>query len=225
LSTKTPTKRTRMRAEQRREVIERVATELFAKAGYHATSMEEIASASCVTVPVVYDHFSSKEELQRRLLEIHFAELREIWQEHLPGDDPPDQRFHRAIDAWFSYVEEHPYAWRMLFRAATGEPGLEAIRREVAEESKQRLLPLIARQPGMENLAGADPESMEMAWEALRSLIQGLASWWYDHPEVPRERLVATAMNTVWIGFDRVRSGETWDRDAATAWRERERLR
>jgi hypothetical protein len=27
---------------------------------------------------------------------------------------------------------------------------------------------------------------------------------------VPRERIVATAVNALWIGFERVRRGETW---------------
>ena len=37
-----------------------------------------------------------------------------------------------------------------------------------------------------------------------------LAIWWSEHPDVPREQIVATAMNTVWIGFERVSSGEIW---------------
>ena len=40
--------------------------------------------------------------------------------------------------------------------------------------------------------------------------LTGLAIWWIDHPEVPRERIVETAINAVWIGFERVRSGESW---------------
>jgi AcrR family transcriptional regulator len=199
-----------MTAAARRELIERAATEVFAEAGYHGASMEEIARRSGVSPPVVYDHFASKEDLHRRLLERHFAELRAIWREQLPGDEPAEQRFHRSIDAWFSYVQSHAYAWRMLFRDTTGEPGIEAIRREVAEASKEQLLPLVAREPGMEQLAGADEESLTMSWEALRSLIQGLALWWYDHQHVPREKVVAAAMNAVWLGFERLQRGDTW---------------
>src|SRR5438093_10424956 len=147
-----------MAAPARRDVIERAATELFAERGYHRASMDEIARRSGVSVPVVYDHFASKEELHRRLLERHFAELRSIWREHLLGDDPPDQRFYRTLDAWFAYVQTHPYAWRMLFRDTTGEPGIEAIRQDVAAESQALLLPLLAREPGLEKVAGADPQ-------------------------------------------------------------------
>jgi AcrR family transcriptional regulator len=197
-------------AVARRALIEAAATELFAESGYRGASMDEIARRSGVSVPVLYDHFTSKEELHRRLLERHFAELRSIWREHLGGDDPPERRFYRALDAWFSYVQTNPYAWRMLFRDTTGEPGLDAIRQEVAAESQALLLPVLAQEPGVENLGGGGNESLEIAWQALRSLIQGLALWWYDHQHVPREQVVATAMNVLWIGFERVRNGEQW---------------
>lgn len=38
----------------------------------------------------------------------------------------------------------------------------------------------------------------------------GLAVWWSDHPEVPRERVVATAMNALWVGFERTQRGQMW---------------
>ena len=201
----------RMTAEARREVIERAATEVFAERGYHAASMEEIAQRSGVSVPVLYDHFESKRDLHRRLLERHFAELRGLWREHASRDDPPEQRMPRTLDVWFAYVQTHPYAWRMLFRDTTGDPDVQAIHREVAAQSRAALLPLLAREPGAENIAGsADQDAMDMVWEILRAVLQGLALWWYEHQHIPREQVVATAMNALWIGFDRARKGETW---------------
>jgi hypothetical protein len=49
-----------------------------------------------------------------------------------------------------------------------------------------------------------------MTWVAMRGVLQGLAIWWYDHPDVPRERIVATAMNALWVGFERAQDGEGW---------------
>jgi len=49
-----------------------------------------------------------------------------------------------------------------------------------------------------------------MAAEVIRAGLTGLAVWWTDHPEVPRERIVATAVNAVWIGLERVQRGEAW---------------
>jgi AcrR family transcriptional regulator len=203
--------RRRLTADARREVIERAATEVFAERGYRSASIDEIAKRSGVSAPVVYDHFRSKQDLHRRLLERHFAELREIWTEYTAQGDPPELRMARALDAWFGYVQTHPYAWRMLFQDTSGDPGVRQIHREVAAQSRAALLPLLAREPGVHEVAGsAEQEALDMVWEIMRAVLQGLALWWYEHQHVPRDQVVATAMNALWIGFDRARRGETW---------------
>jgi AcrR family transcriptional regulator len=203
--------RKRLSAEARKEVIEQAGTEVFAERGYRGASIDEIARRAGVSAPIVYDHFRSKRDLHRRLLERHFADLRAVWRQNLAGDDPPERRIARSFYAWFAYVESHPYAWRMLFRETSGDPEVEAIHREVAAESRAALLPLLAREPGAEHLAGsADIEAIDMAWEVVRAVLQGLALWWYEHPHVPRAQVVAVAMNTFWVGFERASRGEVW---------------
>jgi AcrR family transcriptional regulator len=204
------TARKRLSASERREVIETAATEVFAEKGYGGASMDEIARRSGVSVPVLYDHFTSKLALHKRLLERHFAELRELWGEQLAGDESPEQRIPRAIDAWFAYAQTHPYAWRMLFRDTTGDPEVEAIHREVASASRAAALPLLAHAPGTERIAGTSEEQLEMAWEIVRAVMQTLAVWWYEHQHVPREQIVAATMNALWIGLERLQSGESW---------------
>ncbi|HKR99440.1 MAG TPA: TetR/AcrR family transcriptional regulator [Candidatus Dormibacteraeota bacterium] len=207
------TGRKRLSAGERREVIELAATEVFAERGYDGASMDEIARRSGISAPVLYDHFESKRELHRALLERHYADLREVWRKNLPGDEAADVRIARSIDAWFAYVESHHYAWRMLFADTTGDPEVEAVRRQVAGESRAAIRPMLADEPGSENIAGADLESIDMSWEVLRAVLQGLALWWYEHQHVPREKIVQTAMNAIWIGFERVSRGETWTGD------------
>lgn len=203
-----------MSAAARRETIELAATEVFAERGYHGASIEEIARRSGVSAPIVYDHFASKQDLHRRLLERHFAELRQVWREHLPGDgaaqENQEERVARAFDAWFAYVQSHPYAWRMLFRDTTGRPEIEAIHREVAAESRETVLPLLLQEPGVENILLATGDAFELAWVVLQSVLQGLALWWYEHQEIPRQQVLATAMSAVWVGFERVRRGIVW---------------
>ena len=207
-STRPP--RRRLTAQARRELIEQAASELFAERGYQATSIDEIAKRAGVTAPVVYDHFASKQDLHRHLLERHYAELRLLWREQLGGEDPPARRIPRAIDAWFAYVEAHPYAWRMLFRDTTGEPEVRAIHDEVVAQSRAAVMPLFLRERGIEDAAAVETEALDMAWEVMRAVLQGLALWWYEHRHVPREQVVATAMNALWIGFERVLAGEAW---------------
>jgi AcrR family transcriptional regulator len=194
----------RLPAQQRREVIERAATEVFAERGYGGASIDEIARRSGVSAPVVYDHFASKADLHRRLLERHRDELVAVWRAHLLTDQPPEQRIVSAIDAWAQYVQTHPYAWKMLFRETTGDPEAEAVHREVLAGSRALLAPLVAAQPGGDALPHA-----EMAAELIRSGLTGLALWWQDHPEVPREQIVSTAVGVLWLGFERLARGES----------------
>lgn len=199
-----------MTAAARREVIAGAAAELFAERGYRGASVDEIARRSGVTPPVVYEHFASKRELYRELLERHFAELREVWREHFAVEGPAVQRVARSFDAWFAYVEAHPFAGRVLFRYGT-DPEIDGVHAEVAAQSREAILPLFAAEPGAENVTGSlSGEGIEMVWVVLRGVLQGLAVWWSEHPEVPRERVVATAMNSLWIGFERAQAGEAW---------------
>jgi hypothetical protein len=131
-----------------------------------------------------------------------------MWQEHLFGDEPLEVRVPRALDAWARYVEEHRHATRMLFREATGDPDAESVHREIQAQARVALGVLLAREPAAEKLAGsADQEALEMAAEILRSGLTGLALWWHEHPHVTREQIVTSAVNVLWIGFDRVRDG------------------
>lgn len=202
--------RKRLTAAARREVIEREATGVFAERGYHGASMDEIAKRSGVTPPVVYDHFESKLALHRRLLERTRDELLEMWRTNLAGDQPAEERIPRALEAWARYVEEHPYAPRMFFHETTGDPEVQAIHKQVQDQARVALGGILGREPGAEKIAGStDPLALEMAAEVMRSGLTGLAIWWSEHPDVPREQIVATAVNTLWIGLERVQRGES----------------
>jgi len=199
-----------MSAGDRREVIELAALEVFAERGYHGASMEEISGRAGVTPPVLYDHFESKLALHRRLLERTRDELLSMWRQNLGGDQPASERIPRALDAWAAYVEGHPYAPRMFFVETTGDPEARAIHAEVQAQAQAALGVILGQEPGSELIAGPEQRSLEMAAEVMRSGLTGLAIWWADHPEVPREQIVQAAVNVVWIGLERVSHGEGW---------------
>jgi AcrR family transcriptional regulator len=198
-----------MTAAARREVIERAATEAFAERGYHGASIDEIARRSGVSPPVVYDHFESKRDLHERLLERHRDDLLRLWDEYLPDDDASEEMVPRAIDAWARYVEANPYAVRMFFRETTGDPQVQAFHNEVLAQAGAALVPIMAR------VTGGDERTLQMAVAVVREGLTGLAIWWHDHPEVPREQVVAVALGVVWLGLrSGFRTGGTGSRDA-----------
>jgi AcrR family transcriptional regulator len=199
-----------MSAAERREVIAAAATQVFAEHGYHGASIDEIARRSGVSAPVVYDHFASKGELHRTLLERTRDELLAMWREALAGDDPAEVRIPRSLDTWARYVESHPYAARMYFQEPTGDPESREFHRRIQDEAGSALAVILGSEAGSENIAGSDRQALELAATIMRAGLTGLAIWWSDHPEVPRERIVEAAVNVIWIGFERVRRGERW---------------
>lgn len=97
----------------------------------------------------------------------------------------PAEQVREAVNAFFSWVEEHPFAWRMLFREPPQEPELEEGARWVHESSTGMVATTLRR------LEPQLPEQeLQLRAEALKSAQQGLATWWYDHPDVPRGALV-----------------------------------
>ena len=183
--------RKRLTREQRRDVIERAATEVFAEHGYARASIDEIAGRSGVSAPIVYDHFASKEDLYRRLLERQRDDLVAFWAQRLPlgGRDSSREALEHLIDAYYQYVEAHPFAYRMYFR--------DTEHRDIQMQGVTMLAGLLRTVPGFED---ADQATLEMATEVLRAGLIGLALWWQEHPEVPREQVVQAAMRALSMG-------------------------
>ncbi|TML34469.1 MAG: hypothetical protein E6G29_10365 [Actinobacteria bacterium] len=72
---------------------------------------------------------------------------------------------------------------------------------------------LIAAEPRTER--GNREESaraIEMLGQLLAGAVQSLALWWGDHEEIPRERLVQVVMDFAWLGLERLRAGERFER-------------
>jgi hypothetical protein len=99
----------------------------------------------------------------------------------------------------------------MFFRETTGIPEVRAMHRELAADANDALAEILAGLPGSARLqTEGTPLAFAMAAEVIRGGLTELAIWWSDHPEVSRDEIVATAMNTVWIGFERISDGEAW---------------
>jgi AcrR family transcriptional regulator len=172
--------------------------------------MGEIAEASGVSRPVVYDPFPSKRELHLTLLEREARQLTENVGRVMTPSGSPRERYARAIEAFFAFVEERPYAWRMLFRESAGDA--ETVARHRAIQSEQHLAvarAFAADDPG--ELDPADERRLEMLAELWGTAVNGLARWWYERPDVPRAEVVAAAMDALWSGVERLLEGERWE--------------
>jgi AcrR family transcriptional regulator len=177
--------RKRLAPDERRTLIEDAAARLFAEHGYAATRLDEIAATANVTKPVLYRHFDSKKALYLALLAKHVQQLPRFVDPAV-ANAPLAARLSAILDGWFAYVEERPYAWKMIFRDTTGDEEIQAVRRQVQERARAVLVELLRAQPEL-----VIPEQeLEPTAELLRTAMAGLALWWIDHPATPRAVLV-----------------------------------
>jgi AcrR family transcriptional regulator len=181
-----PAVKRRLPATQRRETIERAAERLFARHGYAGTRIEDIVAAAGVTKPVLYRHFDSKQALHRALLEHHRDALAADALDPYLADGALEQRLPAMLHAWFSYVERHPDACRMLLRD-TGDEQTRELYRDLHERQRAADAAILR-----ENLPHLTEEQIAPLAAVVRSSLAGLGLWWLDHPDVEREVVVGT---------------------------------
>jgi AcrR family transcriptional regulator len=119
MATETGTKR-RMRAPERRKQLLEVARRVFGRRGYHTVTMDDVAKESGVTKPILYDHFPSKRDLYRDLLEADLANLRQRVVEALETSAGNRERIRASFQAYFDFVDEEGEGFKLLMQEAVG---------------------------------------------------------------------------------------------------------
>lgn len=198
-----PKERSIARARDRRDSILAAATSVFAERGYHATSINAVASAAGIAKSVIYDHFTSKADLYIAIVEREAKELLRRRAEAVPqpGETSTEERLRLGVTTFFSFVQDRPAAWRLLVRDAPADPELVAVHQRLEQEDLRAVTALLARTMPSDPYARSRKEAFA---RVLRTSIRSLAGWWYDHPEVPRDELVEITMDLLWVGLDRV---------------------
>jgi AcrR family transcriptional regulator len=206
-----PTRR-RLTAEERRTGILDAALAVFSQRGYHAASIDDIASEAGVSKALIYEHFASKQELYADLIARNARELTQRIGAALVGVELESgaARLQTGLDAFFAFVEERRAAWRMLFREAT-DPETAAVVNRMLEQVTAEVTMLISQDPGARELdSEEDRRALRLLAEMLVGGTQSMANWWTSNPEAPREQMVAIAMDFAWLGLERLSRGERW---------------
>ncbi len=109
----------RLKAPQRKEQLVAVATRVFAKYGYDATTTAAIADAAGVTEPILYRHFGSKQELFTAITrEVSQRTLRH-WHELIADIDDPAQQLRAIANQFTDHLHQLADAYRVLHNALT----------------------------------------------------------------------------------------------------------
>ena len=137
MSPRTPDQWTRIRQEKRGIILE-TALELFARRGYHETTISLIAREAGISKGLVYNYFESKETL---LAEIITEGMNELLQDIRIGDNPSftKEMLQEYIHITFRKLEENTKFYQLFFSLII-QPRVLTIFRE---QFFSRILPLM----------------------------------------------------------------------------------
>jgi AcrR family transcriptional regulator len=169
---------------QREALILDLAGAVFARDGYHAASMEEIASLAGISKPMVYAYFGSKQQLYLSYIHRSGGEL--VARLRRAAADAPRGLVRAQVDAFLGFVAENRDGWRVLWgEASASRPVAEevaALRARVAGTVRELI------ESGARGVPLA-PGAADAAAHAIVGAGESLANWWLAHPEIEREQL------------------------------------
>ncbi|UKY51060.1 TetR/AcrR family transcriptional regulator [Streptomyces inhibens] len=193
----------------------------FARRGYRAASMDEIAEVAGVSKPLVYLYLNSKEDLFSAVIRRESAALVAALTAAVEPGAAADRQLWSGLKGFFSHTAEHPDGWAVLHQQARthGEPfarEVAAMRAEIVEFVTD-LIGAAAKEAGC---AGelAEREVAGVA-HALIGAAESLAEWAnartdegasgeWEHPSA--KDTAATMMNFAWAGLGRLMGGARW---------------
>jgi AcrR family transcriptional regulator len=177
---------------------------VFAERGYADASMTEIARASGVTAAVIYDHFTSKQDLHGALLEEQTDALLAYVGGALASAGPePEQLMRAGVGAFFGFLQAHPFAWRLIFRDPPADPAVLAVHTRIHERATQAISVFIeAAAPDIRRENAPRERTLAMFAQMLKMSLNGMAAWWYEHPSATREELVERVLDFCWRGLE-----------------------
>ena len=129
--------RPRMTSEERKACIVDAACKLFSEKGFRGVTTRELASAVGVTEPVLYEHFRTKSELYRAIIEAKASEGREVLERihQRLGDTPDDREFFIALgEAIIDWYTVDPRIIRLLLYSNLEGHDLKDLFHERAKE-------------------------------------------------------------------------------------------
>jgi AcrR family transcriptional regulator len=183
----------RLPAPRRRRQLLAVAIGVFARHGYHQSSMDDVAEAAGVTKPVLYQHFASKRDLYLELLEDVGTQLMEAVVEATTVAAGPHEQVEAGFAAYFGFVADHTSAFQLLFAGAEDDE-FARVGRRVQEAMAEAVAELIT--------ADLDAEHRRLLAHGVIGLAEGTSRHWVSHNlDLDPDRLAAWVADLAWAGL------------------------
>lgn len=160
-------------------------------------SMDEIAAEAGVTKPILYRHFRHKDGLYQALVRRY---MRAIYRgsETALGETNPRRRIAEALDAFLQAVEREPEIFLFVRAISIEHPEAAGVAGALVRRHADEIAR--ATREDLQRL-GLDVDAAEPWAHGIVGMTQFVASWWLEHPDVPRERLVNQLTTLLWDGF------------------------
>ncbi len=186
----------RLTAAARRAQLIDVGRAVFAKRGYEAASVEEIADRAKVSKPIVYEHFGGKEGLYAVVVDREVRHLLEMMREAL-AHGSPRVLLEQAAIALLDYVEDSSDGFRILVRdsplgSATGS--YVSIMSDIASRVEGILVDEFKRR-------GFDAKAAPMYAQMLVGMVGLTGQWWLDTRKPAKNVVAAHLVNLAWNGL------------------------
>ena len=188
------------KARRRAELL--AAADRAVKKSGPLVSMTEIAAEAGISKPVLYKHFGDKGGLYQAIAEFYVRTLMDRLRVALREGDDPHRRITATIEAYLTFVESEPEAYKFLMHRAISErPEAQAtvaqFIREVAKEVAVILREELHR-------FGVDPGAAEAWAHGMVGMVQLAGDWWLEDRTMTRSKLVAHLDMLLWLGFSRL---------------------
>jgi AcrR family transcriptional regulator len=205
--------RRRLSASDRRAAILDDALEIFSERGFNEASLDDVAARGGISKALIYEHFTSKRELQIALLDSFVHELIERVVGAIAAADENEARLRAGIEAFLEFAEERPAALRLLTRNVSDPDAGEALDRLREEAAGAVASMMVADAPPPQPGDMAVEDTSAILAHLIAGGIQFMAGWWLENPNtLTRESVVEVAMGLYWLGLERLGEGERWGR-------------
>lgn len=155
----------RLPRAQRREQILKAATTAFARNGFAATGLDDIAAEAGVTRVILYRHFDSKTDLYQAALDRFRIVLSDHVAERVGGFTDA------SIDGLLKAATAEPAGFRLLFVHAAREPEFKAFAEQFQAEMTK------AADVQISKIVGDRPWARWAAHLAPTVAIQAIIAW------------------------------------------------
>lgn len=109
----------RERARHRREILD-AAERIFARNGYHATTVEAVAKEAEFAVGTLYKFFKGKEDIYTHVVESFFRDFKQQFETSVTSIEDPEQAIAALIELRLTFSEEHRRFLRVLLETYPG---------------------------------------------------------------------------------------------------------